>query len=89
MLCRHYRIQGRVQGVFFRASTRDKAIECGVTGWVRNLSDGCVEAVACGTEQQLATLEAWLKQGPPLATVTQLEIELVEPAEQHKHFLIR
>ncbi len=89
MLCRHYHVQGRVQGVFFRASTQEKAIECGVTGWVRNLSDGSVEALACGEEQQLATLEAWLRQGPPMASVSQLQIEETDCSEVLDHFSIR
>ena len=89
MPCRHYRVEGRVQGVFFRASTRDKAVELGLRGWVRNLSDGRVEALACGTEQQLATLEAWLHQGPPMASVTRLEIEACEATEAYSDFTIR
>ena len=89
MQCRHYRVEGRVQGVFFRASTRDKAAEIGLQGWVRNLADGRVEALACGTEQQLATLEAWLHQGPPMAAVSRLEIEACEAADEFSDFTIR
>ena len=89
MTCHHYRVEGRVQGVFFRASTRDKAIEIGLQGWVRNLSDGRVEALACGTEQQLATLEAWLHKGPPMASVTRLEKEVCEVTEEYSDFYIR
>ena len=69
MLCRHYKISGRVQGVFYRASTHDIAVKLGLSGWVRNMPDGCVEAVACGSEQQLAQFESWLHQGPPMARV--------------------
>lgn len=75
MPCKHYIVEGRVQGVFYRASTQDTALQIGLQGWVRNLADGRVEAVACGTEQQLATLEAWLKQGPPMARVNRIETQ--------------
>lgn len=88
MLCRHYLVSGRVQGVFFRASTQEKAIECGVAGWVRNLADGRVEVLACGTEQQLAKLEAWLRQGPQMASVSQLQIEAADCPEKLDHFSI-
>ncbi len=78
-----------MQGVFFRASTRDQASQIGVTGWVRNLGDGSVEAVACGSEQQLATLEQWLRQGPPMASVSNLIIEEWSQAIVGSEFLIR
>lgn len=72
MPCRHYFIEGRVQGVFFRASTQEQAQSLGLTGWVRNCVDGRVEAIACGQVQQLDTLELWLQEGPPLAKVVKL-----------------
>lgn len=84
MPCRHFIVRGRVQGVFFRASTRDQARQLGLTGHARNLPDGAVEVLACGTEQELTQLEAWLRQGPPAARVTTVECEDVEetpPAE--------
>ncbi len=56
--------------MFYRASTCDKAVALGLTGWVRNLPDGRVEAVACGSTAALAALEAWLWQGPPQAQVS-------------------
>ncbi|MDH5472638.1 MAG: acylphosphatase [Gammaproteobacteria bacterium] len=74
MLCRHYCVSGKVQGVFYRASAHDRAVQLGITGWVKNMLDGRVEAVACGSEQQLAEFENWLRQGPPLAVVDKLEI---------------
>ena len=89
MACRHYLVEGRVQGVFFRASTREQAIQIGVSGWVRNLSDGRVEAIACGSEQQLATLEQWLRHGPPMASVDELKIEEWSQAPDSSEFLIR
>jgi acylphosphatase len=71
--CRHFRVHGQVQGVFFRASTQEIARRLGLRGWVRNGEDGSVELVACGADAQLAALEEWLWQGPPSARVTGVE----------------
>lgn len=65
----HYRVEGRVQGVYFRASTQREAQKLGVSGWVCNCEDGAVELVATGTPQQQAKLAQWVKQGPPMARV--------------------
>lgn len=62
-------VSGRVQGVFFRSCTRDRAVMLGVHGGVRNLPDGRVEVVARGTPEQLQNLREWLHQGPPAARV--------------------
>lgn len=70
--CRLYRITGRVQGVFFRASTRDIAIDLGLTGYARNMPDGSVEVLACGGSDALDTLGAWLRSGPRMASVTEV-----------------
>ncbi len=67
--CRRFYIRGRVQGVFFRDSTRRRALDLGLSGWARNLPDGRVEVLACGAPAALAELEAWLWQGPPSAEV--------------------
>lgn len=69
-LCRRYRIEGRVQGVWFRETTRQEAVRLAISGYAINLGDGSVEVLACGTQDALERLEAWLWQGPPLATVT-------------------
>ncbi len=84
MACRHYWISGRVQGVFYRASTQEKAQSLGLKGWIKNLPDGRVETVACGSEEILAKLEVWLHQGPPTAKVDRVEIkqETVVPDTQ-------
>jgi len=74
MSCRHYHVYGRVQGVVFRASTRETANALGLTGWVRNTEDGRVELVACGEPTRLAELEAWLHQGPPHAQVKDVAV---------------
>jgi acylphosphatase len=65
----HLVIHGLVQGVFYRASTRDAAVRRGLTGWVRNLPDGSVECVAEGEEGALQALVAWCHDGPPGARV--------------------
>lgn len=78
MACARFIVRGRVQGVFFRASTRDEALRLGVTGHARNLDDGCVEVLACGSDVALAALEQWLQRGPPLARVTAVERETAE-----------
>lgn len=71
---RRYRISGRVQGVFFRASARQRASQLGVTGHAINLADGSVEVLACGSAGQLDQLAAWLRQGPPAARVSSVEL---------------
>ena len=62
-------VSGRVQGVFFRASTREQALALGLAGHARNRSDGCVEVLAGGAPEALDALERWLQQGPPAARV--------------------
>lgn len=74
-------IEGRVQGVAYRASAQRTATLLGLTGWVRNLPDGAVEAYAVGTADRLAAFADWLWQGPRLAHVTAVRITdaAVEP----------
>jgi len=67
--CRRCLVSGRVQGVFFRASTRDRAEALGLSGHARNLPDGRVEVLACGSPAALDELEAWLWDGPSQARV--------------------
>ncbi len=80
MPCLHLLISGRVQGVWFRESMRKEALKLGATGWVRNLPDGQVEAVICGTQFILDALLAWARSGPPLAKVA--SIEATETSEE-------
>ena len=75
--CLCCRITGRVQGVWYRDSTRKQARALGITGYARNLSDGSVEVLACGEEQALQQLQNWLKQGPPRARVEEVTCENV------------
>jgi len=74
MQARRYLIAGRVQGVFYRASARAEALRLGLTGWVRNLPDGRVEAWAMGPEDTLGAFETWLRRGPPRARVMEVGI---------------
>jgi acylphosphatase len=62
-------VRGRVQGVWFRESTRRRADELGLTGWVRNNADGTVEAEVEGPADDVAVLVSWLRHGPPQARV--------------------
>ena len=76
------RISGKVQGVFFRASTKSKADELGINGFVRNESDGSVYAEAEGTPEQIEALVKWCHQGPPHAQVTEVKVN----SGQLQHF---
>ena len=71
----HVLIEGRVQRVFFRASTKDEARARGLTGWVRNLPDGRVEAVFEGDKQMVENMLDWCHKGPPYAYVDRVEVE--------------
>ena len=89
MSCIRYLVTGRVQGVFYRASTRDKGRSLGLNGWAKNLPDGRVEVLACGNDQQLKELEDWLWQGPDYASVSEVVTEVVTIEEQLDGFRIR
>lgn len=65
-------VRGRVQGVRFRAATRDEALRLGLSGHARNLADGSVEVLAAGEDASLAALQRWLQRGPPLARVDEV-----------------
>jgi acylphosphatase len=73
--CRRFVVTGRVQGVFFRASTRDVAVELSLTGYAKNLPDGSVEVLACGRTDAVDKLAVWLLDGPRMATVTNIRAE--------------
>jgi acylphosphatase len=81
------KITGKVQGVFFRKSTWEKAITLGIKGWVRNDSDGSVLVEMEGNHTAITEMEKWLRKGSPLAKVDFLEI--TEGNERgHQEFLI-
>ncbi len=75
--CMRCLISGRVQGVFFRASTQTVATKLDITGYARNLPNRQVEVLACGDEAALQELRRWLSQGPEYAQVTGVECEMV------------
>ena len=78
--CRRYRVSGKVQGVHFRVSARECARGLGLDGWVCNLPDGRVEAVAVGPATALAEFAQWLALGPPRAKVSAVTSEACEEA---------
>ena len=73
--CRRFWVSGRVQGVWFRESTRRQAARLGLAGYAVNLPDGRVEVLACGAAESLDALADWLKQGPPAAEVASVRAE--------------
>jgi acylphosphatase len=77
MTTARFLVTGRVQGVFFRASTRNEAERLGLAGSAINLADGRVEVVASGSGEALSALERWLWQGPPSARVDDVKREAI------------
>lgn len=75
----HVYVTGRVQGVYYRATTRDTAREKGVDGWVKNLDDGRVEAVFEGPEDAVEAMVEWCHTGSPAADVEDVEAEYGDP----------
>lgn len=88
MIARRIVVSGRVQGVFFRDSTRSTAQTRGVAGWVRNCSDGTVEAHLEGEEDAVESVIRWARSGPRQADVTGVDVTEVEP-EGLEGFAIR
>jgi acylphosphatase len=72
-------VQGSVQGVFFRAETRDRARSLGLAGWVRNVPDGTVEAVFEGDDERVESMVDWCRRGPGGARVEEVEVAWTEP----------
>lgn len=85
----HVCIEGRVQGVFFRACTQEEAQRLGLTGWVRNRPDGSVESVIEGDPEKVSTMVHWLHHGPPYATVTRIVVTEEEPDNSYGDFSIQ
>lgn len=88
-VARRAHVSGRVQGVWFRAATAERAAALGVTGYARNLEDGRVEVLAVGEAGAVAELVAWLHQGPPAAHVVGVAVEPVEPVPDVSGFARR
>jgi acylphosphatase len=81
-------VSGKVQGVFFRASTREQALKLGLRGYAKNLPDGRVEVLAEGDERALDALERWLHVGPPMARIESVERGDAEVGEVGEEFEI-
>ncbi len=81
-------VLGKVQGVFFRASALAEAQRLGVSGFVRNLADGAVEAVVEGEDSPVEAFVDWCKVGPPAARVEEVQVKLAEPRDEFRTFTI-
>ena len=82
-------IQGRVQGVFFRAYTKEEAEARALVGWVRNLPDGSVEALVQGEPEKVDQMITWFHKGSPMANVTDVQIYEEEAVSPFPDFTIR
>jgi acylphosphatase len=85
----HLIIQGKVQGVFYRASAREKALSLGLTGWVKNTREGDVEIMASGKAENLEKFTQWCRQGPPQSKVTNVISGQVNVEEKFQGFSIQ
>ena len=84
----HVYVTGYVQGVFYRHTTAPRARDRGLTGWVRNLPDGRVEAVLEGEESDVRNLVEWCRSGPAHATVEKVDVEWEPPESIFSGFRI-
>lgn len=87
-ICRHCYVSGIVQGVFYRATAKEKALSMGLTGWVKNLPDGRVELIVCGIDNVVESFCEWLWDGPNGANVTDIQ-QMNIPWEDIKDFSVR
>jgi acylphosphatase len=85
----HITISGKVQGVFFRANTKQKADQLGLSGWVRNTPDGTVEAVFEGDAHSLDEMVRWCHHGPSLAQVQNVKVEQQQTSNRFDGFSIK
>ena len=88
MKCTHLIVSGRVQGVFFRANVKTKALQLGLKGYAKNLENGDVEVVAEGNEDKLKEFMDFIKKGPGIASVKGIQLKHRQP-ENFKNFEIR
>lgn len=84
----HLFIEGRVQGVFFRACTREEAQKRNLTGWVKNLYDGRVETVFEGEEKDVQSMIQWCHNGPPHANVAHVSVEIENYQGEYSNFSV-
>lgn len=85
----HIFVSGKVQGVFFRSSTKYMAEKLCLSGWVRNLADGRVEAVFEGDKEAVEKMVEWCRKGPEYAGVTGIEVVAEDHTGEFKGFLLR
>lgn len=85
----HIYVSGNVQGVFFRDTTRQKAEELGLAGWVKNNTDGRVEAIFEGPSDEVRQMVDWCENGPSQADVENVEVEYGEPENDSEGFEVR
>jgi acylphosphatase len=85
----HIFVSGKVQGVFFRQNTLERAKTLGLKGWVRNTQDGRVEAIFEGEKEKVEKILEWVKSGPPLARVENVEIRFEDFKGEFDDFEIR
>jgi len=83
------KIYGKVQGVFFRDSSRAEAKELNLSGWAKNKTDGTVEMVAEGEDKNLKKFIEWCKYGPDHAEVEKVDVEWLEPTSQFSDFIVK
>lgn len=81
-------VRGKVQGVFFRASAMSEAQRLGLTGWVKNLPDGAVEAVAEGERARVEEFVLWCRRGPPAARVDDVEVRFADSRDEFRTFVV-
>jgi acylphosphatase len=89
MVTRQIRVSGRVQGVGYRASLQHEARRFGVSGWVRNRTDGAVEAVLQGSQDAVVAVIAWARRGPPGSLVGSVEDSAADSEPAHVRFELR
>ncbi len=85
----HLIVSGKVQGVYYRQTAFQKAVEFGLTGWVRNLTNGQVEAVFEGEEYLVNKMIEWCKEGPTLARVVHVEVDKQSCSDSFEGFTIK
>ncbi|QPC81311.1 acylphosphatase [Phototrophicus methaneseepsis] len=85
----HAIVHGHVQGVYFRATTQDRAVQLSITGWVRNNADGTVEVIAEGSKDKLEVLHNFLLQGPPSARDSSVDVNWSDAAGTFYEFTVQ
>lgn len=85
----HIFVSGKVQGIFFRDNTRKKALDLGVTGWIRNLADGRVEAVFEGEKDKVEKMVSWVREGPAFAKINNVSVVSDNYSGESETFEIR